>query len=85
MWKSGFVIDTNDNYDELNQEIYMRSHVHHSMNSELPLNVFIIISNVSGYVKSAECKSPLSAIGRCCYIVALQLRLSGFSTKITLL
>ena len=75
------MIDTQDNYDELKQKFYMRSHVHHSMKSELPLNVFINISNVSGYVKSAQCDCRASAIGRCCYVAALLLKLSDFSTE----
>ena len=79
--KSGFVVDTQDNYDELKQEFYVRSHVHHSMKSELPLNVFIAISNVSGYVKNAKCDCRASDIGRCCHVAALLLKLSDFSTK----
>ena len=81
MLKSGFVVDTQDNYDELKQEFYVRSHVHHSMKSELPLNVFIAISNVSGYVKNAKCDCRASAIGRCCHVAALLLKLSDFSTE----
>ena len=58
----------------------MRSHVHHSMKSELPLNVCGVISNVSGYVKSADCDCRASAIGKCCHVAALLLKLCDFST-----
>ena len=51
------------------------------MKSELPLNVFIAISNVSGYVKNAKCDCRASDIGRCCHVAALLLKLSDFSTK----
>ena len=51
------------------------------MKSELPLNVFIAISNVSGYVKNAKCDCRASAIGRCCHVAPLLLKLSDFSTE----
>ena len=79
--KSGFVVDIHDNFNDLKQEYYIRCHVHHSMKNELPLNVNIVVSNVSGYIKCAQCDCRASAIGRCCHVAALLLKLSDFSKE----
>ena len=78
--KSGFIENLQDNFDELKQEFYVRAHVQYSMNNMLPLNVFVVISNVSGYVKSAECDCKASALGRCAHIAAILLNLSDLGS-----
>ena len=80
--KSGYVVNIQDNFSEIKQEYYIRSHVDHSMKrKEDSLNVGVIVSNVSGYVKFAECDCKASAIGRCCHIAALLLKLSDISSE----
>ncbi|XP_066922319.1 uncharacterized protein [Clytia hemisphaerica] len=75
------VVDTQDNFDEPKQEYMLRTHVHHSMKAELPLNVFVIVSNVSGNVKRTGCDSRASEIGRCCHVAALLFKLSDYSSE----
>ena len=53
--KSGFVHD---------------SHVHHSMKAQLPLNVEVYISNISGYVKSGKCDCRL-VLSFFCFVLFL--------------
>ena len=48
---SGFVVDTQDCKDE--EHYFLRGHVHHSMKSEYPLNVSVVLSNASGFVVQA--------------------------------
>ena len=75
--KSGFIENLQDNFDEVKQEFYVRAHVQHSMKNMLPLNVFVVISNVSGYVKTAKCDCKASALGRCAHVAAILLNLSN--------
>lgn len=79
--KSGFVEDIQDNENDQLTEFIVRAHVHHSMKNELPLNVTVILSNVSGYVKSCYCDCKASAIGRCAHVAALLLHLSDLSAS----
>ena len=81
--KSENVHRTEDNFDESKQEYMLRSHVHHSMKGEDPLNTYIVISNVSGSVKRAGCDCRASAIARCCHVAALLLKLSDRASENT--
>ena len=45
---SGFV-------KNIRHEFYVHAHVQHSMKNMLPLNVNLVISDISGYVKVAMC------------------------------
>ena len=45
-----------------------------------PLNVSMMLSNVSGYVKHASCDCKASLLRRCAHIAAVLLKLSGTST-----
>ena len=51
------------------------------MKNKDPLNVFIIISKVSGYVKSASYDCKASALARCAHVSALLLLLSDTASK----
>ena len=73
---SGFVENKQDNFDEIKHEFYVRAHVQHSMKNMLPLNVNVVISDISGYVKVAMCDCKVSALGRCAHVAALLLKLS---------
>ena len=73
---SGFVENKQDNFDEIKHEFYVRAHVQHSMKNMLPLNVNVVISDISGYVKVAMCDCKASALGRCAHVAALLLKLS---------
>lgn len=77
--KSGFIENLQDNFDERKQEFYVRAHVQHSMKNQLPLNAFVIISNVSDYVKATNCDCKASELGRCAHIAAILLKLSDLS------
>ena len=79
--KSGFVENTEDNYSQESGSYFVRSHVHHSMKREKPLCVNSVISNISGYVKSASCTCRASSIGRCAHVTALLLMLSDFVSE----
>ena len=46
--KSGFIENIQDNL--INEIYYLRGHVHHSMKSDLPLNVAIALSCISGSI-----------------------------------
>ena len=61
---SGFVKNVQDNFDEIKHEFYVRAHVQHSMKNMLPLNVNVVISDISGHVKVAMCDYKASALGR---------------------
>ena len=73
---SGFVENVQNNFDEIKHEFYVRAHVQHSMKNILPLNVNVVISDVSRYVKVANCDCKTSALGRCAHVAALLLKLS---------
>ena len=42
----------------------------------VPLNVNVVISDISGYAKVAMCDCKVSALGRCAHVAALLLKLS---------
>ena len=73
---SGFVENVQDNFDEIKHEFYVRAHVQHSVKNMLPLNVNVVIGDISGYVKVAMCDCKASALGRCAHVAALLLKLS---------
>ena len=73
--------NTEDNYSQESGSYFVRSHVHHSMKREKPLCVNSVISNISGYVKSASCTCRASSIGRCAHVTALLLMLSDFVSE----
>ena len=74
--RSGFAENVQDNFDEIKYEFYVHAHVQHSMKNMLPLNVNVVISDISGYVKVAMCDCKVSALGRCAHVAALLLKLS---------
>ena len=49
LFQSGFVTDVQDCHD--NSYYYTRSHVHHSMKNDIPLNASATISKISGFIK----------------------------------
>ena len=63
---SGFVENKQDNFDEIKHEFYVRAHVQHSMKNMLPLNVNVVISDISGYVKVAMCDCKVSVLWKMC-------------------
>ena len=70
---SAFVENVQDNFNEIKHEFYVRAHVQHSMKNMLPLNVNIVVSDISGYVKVAMCDCKASAFWKmctCCIFVA---------------
>ena len=73
---SGFVENVQDNFDEIKHEFYVRGYVQHSMKNMLPLNVNVVMSDISGYVKVAMCDCKASALGSCAHVAALLLKLS---------
>ena len=73
---SGFIENIQDNFVEGKNDFLVRAHVQHSMKSLLPLNVNVILSNVSGYIKLATCDCKASALGRCAHVATLLLKLS---------
>lgn len=67
---SGFVHDVTDAKSK--DYYFVRAHVWPSMRSELPHNVSVILSNLSGAVIHASCEPcKVSALGRCSHIVAV--------------
>ena len=46
------------------------------MKNMLPLNVNVVMSDISGYVKVAMCDCKASALGSCAHVAALLLKLS---------
>ena len=46
------------------------------MKNMLPLNVNVVISDISRYVKVAMCDCKVIALGRCAHVAALLLKLS---------
>ena len=73
---SRFVKNVQDNFDEIKHEFYVRAHAQHSMKNMLPMNVNVVISDTSGYVKVVLCDCKASALGRCAHVAALLLKLS---------
>ena len=78
--KSGFVEDVQDKLVEDSGDYAVGAHVQHSMKKLLPLNVNVVLSNVSGYVRHASCDCKASSRGRCAHIAAVLLKLSDTST-----
>ena len=71
---SGSVENVQHNFDEIKHEFYVLGHVQHSMKNMLPLNVNVVISDISGYVKVAMCDcKEANALGRCAHVAALLL------------
>ncbi|MEO0685993.1 MAG: hypothetical protein AAFY76_13370 [Cyanobacteria bacterium J06649_11] len=68
---SGFIENIQDNFVEGKNDFAVRAHVQHSMKSLLPLNVIVILSSASGYVKLATCDCKASSLGRCAHVAAL--------------
>ena len=62
-----------DNFDVIKHEFYVRAHVQHFMKNMLPLNVNVVISGISRYVKVAMCDCEANALGRCAHVAALLL------------
>ena len=73
---SRFVENVQYNFDEIKHEFNVLAHVQHSMKNMLPLNINVVISEISGYVKVAMCDCKASALGRCAHVAALLLKLS---------
>lgn len=73
LMQSEFVDDIQDNKNEANY--FLRAHIQHSMKNEYPLNVLVVLSNVSGFVSRASCNCKSSALGRCVHVAALLLKL----------
>ena len=78
---SGFVENIQDNFCAEKHEHYIRAHVHHSMKNELPLNVNVVLSGISGHVKSGLCDCRSSSLERCSHVAALLLKLSDMADK----
>ena len=70
---SGSVENVQHNFDEIKHEFYLLGHVQHSMKNMLPLNVNVVISDISGYVKVAMCDCKANALGRCAHVAAFLL------------
>ena len=67
---SGFVHDLMD--EKTNEFYLLRAHVWPSMKSDLPHNVLIVLSVVSGAFMHASCEPcKVSALGRCSHVVAV--------------
>ena len=75
---SGFIENTQDNYSPCSSTFLssLRALVHHSMKSDIPLEV--TISNVSGHVKKCTCKCKANALGRCAHISYILLMHSDY-------
>ena len=78
--RSGFIEDMQDKFTEESNDYAIRAHVQHSMKNLLPLNVHIVLSNASGYVKHASCDCKASLTGRCAHVAAVLLKLSDISS-----
>lgn len=78
---SGFIENIQDNYSPEKHEHYIRAHVHHSMKNELPLNVNVVLSDISGHVKYGTCDCRSSTLERCAHVAALLLKLSDMAGK----
>ncbi|KAJ7369718.1 hypothetical protein OS493_037000 [Desmophyllum pertusum] len=53
-------------------------HVHHSMKSDLPLQVFVRIGKVSGFIQQVSCTCKARELNRCCHVAAVLLMLSDY-------
>ena len=71
---SGFVENIQDN-SLPNGDYALRAHVYHSMKKLLPLNVTIVISGASGYIKRCSCSYKASACNRCAHVTDVLLYL----------
>ena len=86
---SGFVDDVHDATSSGTGDYHLRGHVHHSMKRELPLNVSLVISGMSGCIKKAPCTCKANAAGRCAHVTALLLFLddhikeNGYTATVT--
>ena len=69
LMKSDFISDIQDN--KIEDSYFVRAHVHHSMKNDVPLNVVIGLSSISGSVQLAKCNCKASALARCAHIAAL--------------
>ena len=66
---SGFVHDIMDNMNH--KHYFLRAHVWLSMRNELPRNVVVVLSVISGAVIHASCDPcRASSLGRCSHVVA---------------
>ena len=79
LFQSGFVTDVQDCHD--NSYYYIKSHVHHSMKNDIPLNASATISKINGFIKKATCTCRAKSLERCCHIAALLIYLSDYVTK----
>ncbi|XP_025111588.1 uncharacterized protein LOC112574606 [Pomacea canaliculata] len=73
LMESEFIDDIQDNRSKT--DYFLRAHIQHSMKNEYPLDVLIVLSNVSGFVSRASCNCKSSALGRCVHVAALLLKL----------
>ena len=73
---SDFVENMQDNKEE--KYYFLRAHVHHSMKTDFPLAVSIVLDNISGSVRHGECNCKASALGRCAHVSAVLLKLVQF-------
>ena len=74
--KSGFVENCHDNDND--DSYFLRCHVHHSMKSDLPLQVFVRIGKVSGFIQQVSCTCKARELNRCCHVAAVLLMLSDY-------
>ena len=74
--KSGFVENCQDNDND--DSYFLRSRVHHSMKPDLPLQVFVRIGKVSGFIQHASCTCKARALNHCCHVAAVLLMLSDY-------
>eukprot|EP00795_Rhopilema_esculentum_P007387 gene7387-13136_t len=63
LMKSDFISDIQDK--QIEDSLFVRAHVHHSMKNDVPLNVVIGLSSISGSVQLAKCNCKASALARC--------------------
>ncbi|XP_065070738.1 uncharacterized protein LOC135695544 [Rhopilema esculentum] len=77
LMKSDFISDIQDN--KIEDSYFVRAHVHHSMKNDVPLNVVIGLSSISGSVQLAKCNCKASALARCAHISALLLKIIDFA------
>lgn len=77
---SGFVHDVMDAKSE--EHYFLRAHVWPSMRTDLPHNVFVVLSNTSGAVIHGSCEPcKVAALGRCSHVVAVLLHVLDHAEK----
>lgn len=77
---SDFIHDVMDATTE--EHYFARAHVWPSMRSDLPHNVLVILSNISGSVIHGSCEPcKVSALGRCSHVISLLLFLDEHVKK----